>query len=108
MGNEERFTKNASKVKTKLWYHVFLVFCLILAGVSISSGENPWSGPSVDFSHGPLKVSENKRFIVHQDGTPFFYLGDTAWELFHRLGREEAEKYLEIRRKQGFTVIQAV
>ena len=31
-----------------------------------------------------LKVSENQRFLVHEDGTPFFYLGDTAWELLHR------------------------
>ena len=35
-----------------------------------------------------LKVGDNKRFIVTQDGKPFFYLGDTAWELFHRLNRE--------------------
>jgi hypothetical protein len=64
--------------------------------------------PSVDFRHGDLKVSQNRRFLVHSDGTPFFYLGDTAWELFHRLNREEAEKYLENRRRKRFTVIQAV
>jgi hypothetical protein len=64
--------------------------------------------PSVDFKHGDLKISENKRFIVHADGTPFFYLGDTAWELFHRLNREEAEKYLTNRQAKRFTVIQAV
>ena len=29
-----------------------------------------------------LKVSENNRFIVTEDGAPFFWLGDTAWELF--------------------------
>ena len=56
----------------------------------------------------PLEVSENGRFLVQSDGTPFFYLGDTAWELFHRLSREDAEFYLETRRQQGFTVIQAV
>ncbi len=55
-----------------------------------------------------LKVSENRRFLVHEDGTPFFWLGDTAWELFHRLDREEADRYLETRARQGFTVIQAV
>lgn len=42
------------------------------------------------------------------DGTPFFWLGDTAWELFHRLDREEATKYLKNRAEKGFTVIQAV
>jgi len=55
-----------------------------------------------------LKVSQNKRFLVDSQGKPFFYLGDTAWELFHRLNREEADRYLENRAKKGFTVIQAV
>lgn len=55
-----------------------------------------------------LKISDNQRFIVKQDGTPFFYLGDTAWELFHRLNREEADRYLKNRAAKGFTVIQAV
>src|SRR5688500_1317105 len=55
-----------------------------------------------------LKVSDNKRFLVKDDGTPFFYLADTAWELFHRLNREEAERYLKNRADKQFTVIQAV
>ena len=54
-----------------------------------------------------LKVSDNRHFLVKEDGSPFFYLGDTAWELFHRLNREEADHYLDDRAKQGFTVIQA-
>jgi hypothetical protein len=55
-----------------------------------------------------LKVSDNKRFLVHEDSRPFFYLGDTAWELFHCLTREEADLYLRTRAEQKFTVIQAV
>jgi hypothetical protein len=55
-----------------------------------------------------LKVSPNRRFLVREDGTPFFYLGDTAWELFHRLNREEADRYLRDRAGKGFTVVQAV
>ncbi len=70
--------------------------------------EKSRAGASWNFSHGPLKVSENKRFLVHEDDAPFFWLGDTAWELFHRLNRKETVKYLEKRREQGFTVIQAV
>jgi hypothetical protein len=57
--------------------------------------------------HAQLRISDNKRFLVTQDGRPFFWLGDTAWELFHRLTREEAEKYLRDRARQKFTVIQA-
>jgi hypothetical protein len=56
----------------------------------------------------PLKVAENRRFLVTADGRPFFWLGDTAWELFHRLRREEALDYLRNRADLRFTVIQAV
>jgi hypothetical protein len=55
----------------------------------------------------PFTVSSNKRFIL-KDGKPFFWLGDTAWELFHRLDREDADYYLKKRAAQGFTVVQAV
>ena len=55
-----------------------------------------------------ITVSPNKRFLVTESGAPFFWLGDTAWELFHRLNHTEAEQYLETRRQQGFNVIQAV
>ncbi|MFO8006149.1 MAG: glycoside hydrolase family 140 protein [Candidatus Brocadiia bacterium] len=64
--------------------------------------------PSVDLRHGPLRVSDNDRFLVHEDGTPFFYLGDTAWELFHRLDLQESRTYLEDRALKRLTVIQAV
>jgi len=55
-----------------------------------------------------LRVSDNRRFLVTADGQPFFWLGDTAWELFHRATREDAERYLQTRATQRFTVIQAV
>lgn len=55
-----------------------------------------------------LRLSDDRRQLVDSSGTPFFWLGDTAWELFHRLNREEATRYLEHRARNGFTVIQAV
>lgn len=55
-----------------------------------------------------LDVSPNQRYLVRADGTPFLYLADTAWELFHRLDREEASRYLKLRADQKYTVIQAV
>ena len=58
--------------------------------------------------NGRLKVSANKRCLVHENGKPFYWLGDTGWELFHRLTREEANQYLQNRVSKGFTVIQAV
>jgi hypothetical protein len=55
-----------------------------------------------------LKVSKNGRYLETSAGKPFLYLGCTAWELFHRLNREEATEYLKNRAEKGFTVIQAV
>ena len=66
------------------------------------------STPAVADPLPRLRLSENKRFLVTADGQPFFWLGDTAWELFHRLNREEAERYLQNRAKRRFTVVQAV
>lgn len=55
-----------------------------------------------------LFVSENRRGFVTEDGKPFFWLGDTAWELFHKLSIEQTEHYFKTRKEQGFNVIQAV
>lgn len=55
-----------------------------------------------------LRVDDSGRFLVQSDGTPFFWLADTAWELFHRCDQEEANHYLEKRAAQGFNVVQAV
>ena len=59
-------------------------------------------------AHQTLAVSPDKRFLTTADGKPFFWLGDTAWLLFSKLGREEADKYLEDRKQKGFNVIQVM
>lgn len=75
---------------------------LILILMLLSLGKVTGAAPPT------LKVSSNKHYLERSDGTPFFYLGDTAWELFHRLDRPEADLYLSNRAAKGFTVIQAV
>ncbi|UBM58027.1 glycoside hydrolase family 140 protein [Marinilongibacter aquaticus] len=55
-----------------------------------------------------IQVSENQRFLMTEDGKPFFWTADTAWELFHKLDEKEAETYFQKRASQGFNVIQAV
>lgn len=59
-------------------------------------------------SFGQLSVSTNGRFLKTEKGEPFFWLGDTAWELFHALNQEETLFYLDKRASQGFNVVQAV
>ena len=54
------------------------------------------------------KVSPNHRFIVTEDGSAFFYLGDTAWRLLYRLDRGQVDHYLQDRADKGFNAIQMV
>jgi len=72
-------------------------FCITLS----SWGQSNWK-------HGRLQVSPNGHFLQYADGMPFFWLGDTGWDLFRKLKKEEVEKYLENRKQKGFNVIQAV
>jgi hypothetical protein len=78
---------------------IFLIAVFNLFIISLSSQTSV---------HGSVRVSQNNRFLQYEDGTPFFYLGETAWELFHRCSREEASLFLKNRAEKGFTVIQAV
>jgi len=55
-----------------------------------------------------IKVSDNKRYLMYENGQPFFWLGDTAWLLFQKLGPDETEMYFRDRQTKGFNVIQAV
>jgi hypothetical protein len=75
---------------------------LLLSCVNVAVGRPPASATQ------RLRVAANHRYLEREDGTPFFYLGDTAWELLHRLNREEADLYLADRARKGFTVIQTV
>lgn len=66
------------------------------------TGENPFK------KNGWLKISSNSRHLSFNDGSPFFYLGDTAWEIGWKSTSEELINYLEDRKKKGFTAIQFV
>ena len=55
-----------------------------------------------------LFVSEDKRHLIQEDGSAFFYLADTGWRLVHVLSRETADMYLNKRAQQGFNVIQVM
>ncbi len=60
------------------------------------------------WDHGRLEVSPDNRFIQHEDGTVFYWLGDTVWEFFHQATDSEVVQLLDNRQAKGFTVIQAV
>lgn len=81
--------------------HIILLAVLIIAGCTPKP-------PIQDLDWIPIRVSDNHRFFQYENEAPFFWLGDTGWLLFKKLNREEADQYLETRKKQGFNVIQVM
>lgn len=73
----------------------------MLMGMAVAgaAAEKPWV-------HGDLKVSGSGLYLQHEDGTPFFWLGDTGWLLPERLDRDEADHYLGNSAHSGFNVVQ--
>ena len=82
----------------RLILSAFLVLS-IFASAQSKTAKHPWN-------NGKLKVSENHRYLQHENGTPFFWLGDTGWLLPERLNRDEAEFYLTECSKRGYNVVQ--
>lgn len=68
----------------------------------------PYAGDNPLYRHGSLRPAENGRYLAHADGTPFFWLGDTAWNGALRARPADWERYLQTRRAQGFSAIQLV
>ncbi|MBN1513407.1 MAG: DUF5060 domain-containing protein, partial [Phycisphaerae bacterium] len=57
-----------------------------------------YAGDNSLYRHGYLKVSDNRRYLVHADGLPFLWIGDTPWSVFVTATQEEWERYLQNRR----------
>lgn len=63
-------------------------------------GDNPL------YAHGDLRISPDKRYLVHADGTPFLWIGDTGWGASLKSDLHEWKQYIDTRASQGFNVIQ--
>ena len=55
-----------------------------------------------------LRISKDKHYLETEEGTPFFWMADTAWTIAGHLKREEVEYYLDNRKEKGFNGIQIV
>jgi hypothetical protein len=55
-----------------------------------------------------ISISDNGRYFLDRNNKPFFWQGDTQWELFHLFSVQEATAFLLERKKQGFNVIQVM
>lgn len=65
-------------------------------------GDNPL------YLHGPLQLAASRRSMEHKDGTPFFWLADTAWNGVIRGDDNNWREFLSARAAQRFTAIQFV
>ena len=59
------------------------------------------------WTHGKLSIDKKTHMLKHEDGTGFFWMGDTAWELI-TLKKQDIDFYLENRKNKNFTVIQSI
>jgi hypothetical protein len=67
-----------------------------------------YTGRNSIFVHGSIRLSANRRYFEHSDGTPFLWLSDTAWNGPLKSDDEGWEKYLQDRASKGFTTVQFV
>lgn len=58
--------------------------------------------------HGWPKVSRDAHCLTYGDGDPYFYLGDTAWEITWRSMLSELMPYISDRKSKGFNALQVV
>ncbi|PQO26995.1 DUF4038 domain-containing protein [Blastopirellula marina] len=66
------------------------------------------AGQTIFQKHGPVEVSDNGRYLQHADGTPFFWLADTAWNGALLSDEQDWNTYLSDRQAKHFTAIQLV
>jgi hypothetical protein len=55
--------------------------------------------------HGLVRVARDHHSLQHSDGTPFFWVGDTAWSGARVSRQLDWETYAQIRLAQGFNAI---
>jgi len=80
------------------------------AGLSRGGGfqVTPYRGKNELCQRGAPRLAANRRHFALADGTPWFWLADTAWNGALLSTREEWEKYLADRAAKGFSAIQFV
>lgn len=65
-----------------------------------------YDGESEIYRHGFVTTTYGKKYMTYDDGTPFFYLGDTHWSLGDET-QDMVKTICEKRVSQGFTVFQS-
>lgn len=80
-------------VVTNQWSHLF------------SKSTNFTDALAADGNLYPLKVSDNGRYLVTSNNSPFFIFADTGWMIFSSLTNSDIEYYLDDRHKKEVNTI---
>lgn len=86
---ENRFTVRFAPNEPGLWSYTVAM----ADGSAREEGQllaEAYTGDNPLYAHGFLKAVPGKRYLEHDDGTPFFWLGDTHW-----LGLGGRERFCE-------------
>lgn len=66
-----------------------------------------YEGTNPLYANGYLQVSDNRRYLVHGNGKPFLWIGDTAWTANRFATDSEWQRYVDSRRDKRISVILA-
>ena len=78
------------------------LFTVLLALIAATTTQA--EAPKKPWDNGRLTVRGT--YLVHENGTPFFWLGNTSWLMPERLNRDEVEFYLTRESEEGYNVEQ--
>lgn len=91
-----------------------------LDGIEGTLACNAYTGELEIYRHGFVQAEKGKKYMTYADGTPFFYLGDTHWNMYaeeyNTAGtnagalkdvKSHFKKIVDVRAEQGFTVYQS-
>src|SRR5262249_14564552 len=66
----------------------------------------PYDGDNPLYRHGAVRLAASRHHLAHADGTPFFYLGDTAWNAPMVSTADDWDLYLRNRAARSFNAVQ--
>lgn len=103
-------TRQDTNEETTLKIRTLAALLAATLGLSACGGSDdkpavPTTGKGASWK---LRISDNGRYLVKGDGSPFFWQGDTAWLMISKLSREEIDQYLAKRQTQGYNVAQVM
>ena len=103
---------------TEIGIWKYRIYCEGESDINQKTGEIeciPYTGEYAIYQHGFLKISDDHRYFIYADGTPFFWLGDTHWEFAYRENWDKSNHpdmesmfkgMVDRRVEQGYTIYQ--